>query len=478
MAIKLLDTNKFCREEEKQGSIPGFFKISKDVMKIVWASMLESFLVALVTLFDGIQVAGIGNEANAAVTICKQPYFILICLAQSLNVVLSAIVARRKGQRDIDGANKTMHMGVVMAFILSIILSISFIFLAEPLCLLMKAEADTLPYALTYLRILSAGFVFNALAMALNACQKGVGNTRVSMLSNMIANIVNVTLNYCLISGHLGFPALGIAGAALATVIGQFVAFVIALISILRQKDYIKFRFNRLLKWDKSIFISIVRLLPAILIEQIIMRVGFMLFAIIVNGLGTDDTYIQGVCNDINSLLFTLADGFAIGTAAIVGHRLGEKRMDLAVVYAKVAIILSVTCGLIMCGIVILVRKHIIGLYKPSTDYKMNTACNVLLIAASAVIFQNIQWVITGILRSAGDSKFTATSSLISVAFLRPIISYVLIYLVFTHTNSVGEIEKGLGIYGAWVAQLIDQGLRMSFNLWRFHSRKWTKLRV
>ena len=186
MAIKLLDTNKFCREEEKQGSIPGFFKISKDVMKIVWASMLESFLVALVTLFDGIQVAGIGNEANAAVTICKQPYFILICLAQSLNVVLSAIVARRKGQRDIEGANKTMHMGVVMACILSIILSISFIFLAEPLCLLMKAEADTLPYALTYLRILSAGFVFNALAMALNACQKGVGNTRVSMLSNMI----------------------------------------------------------------------------------------------------------------------------------------------------------------------------------------------------------------------------------------------------------------------------------------------------
>ena len=65
-----------------------------------------------------------------------------------------------------------------------------------------------------------------------------------------------------------------------------------------------------MLKWDKSIFISIVRLLPAILIEQIIMRVGFMLFAIIVNGLGTDDTYIQGVCNDINSLLFTLADGF------------------------------------------------------------------------------------------------------------------------------------------------------------------------
>ena len=103
--IGILDTKRYCRENEIQGEIPGFFKISKDIMKIVWASMIESFLVALVTLFDGIQVASIGNEtianiANAAITICKQPYFVLVCLAQSLNVVLSAIIARRKGQKD------------------------------------------------------------------------------------------------------------------------------------------------------------------------------------------------------------------------------------------------------------------------------------------------------------------------------------------------------------------------------------------
>ena len=89
--------------------------------------MLECFLVAFVTLFDGIQVASIGNVANAAVTICKQPYFILVCLAQSLNVCLSAIIARRKGQKDIEGANKIMHAGVCFAFVLAVCLSILFI---------------------------------------------------------------------------------------------------------------------------------------------------------------------------------------------------------------------------------------------------------------------------------------------------------------------------------------------------------------
>lgn len=478
MKFNLFNTTKYCKEEEKQGDIPGFFKISKDIMKIVWASMIESFLIALVTLFDGIQVAAIGNEANTAVTICKQPYFILICIAQSLNVTLSAIIARRKGQKDIENANKTMHLGIVLSFVISIVLSILFIIFARPLCLLMKAQPDTIDLAVTYLTILSAGFVFNGLSMAFNACQKGVGNTRISMISNVVANLVNVTLNYCLITGKLGFPSLGIKGAALATVIGQMVAFAISFTAIFLQKDYIKFRFNRLFKWSKDTFKAIFNMLPTVLIEQILMRVGFMLFAIIVNNLGTEDTYIQGVANDINSLLFTLADGFAIGTAAIVGHKLGEKRIDLAIVYAKVAMILSVTCGILICIIMIALRGVLVGLYKPDSPYKFKTTCDVLLIAGAACVFQNIQWVNTGILRTAGDTKFTSTTALLSVTIIRPIVAYLLIYVLFSHIGADGSVVKGLGVYGAWWSQFIDQGIRMTANLFRFKSRKWTKIKV
>ena len=474
----LFNTAHFCYEDEKQGEIPGFFKISKDVMKIVWASMLEAFLVALVTIFDGIQVAQLDNVASAAVTICRQPYFILVSLAMSLSVALSAIISRRRGQQDIIRANKTLHLGFVISFVGSILLSVIFMILVEPLCLLMQAEQDTLPLAKTYLTILSAGFIFNSLSLTFNACQKGMGNTKISLISNVTANVINIFLNYCLIQGRLGFPRLGIAGAALATIIGQSVCFIISLVAVLRQKDYIKFSFRKIFSFDKDTFRPFFKLMPTIIIEQLLMRFGFMVFSIIVNGLGTTDTYIHGVCNDINSLLFTLADGFSIGTAAIVGMKLGEKRIDLAIVYAKVAMILSVTCGIIMCSLMIVFRKYIVGLYKPDSVYKLNTACNVLLIASAACVFQNIQWVNTGILRSAGDTRFTATTSLISVALIRPILAYLLIYLVLTHTNADGTVVKGLGVYGAWVAQLFDQMIRMSANVLRFHSRKWTRIKV
>ena len=126
----------------------------------------------------------------------------------------------------------------------------------------------------------------------------------------------------------------------------------------------------------------------------------------------------------------------------------------------------------------ILLRKQLVGLYKPDSDYRFNTACNCLLIAAASCIFQNIQWVNTGILRSAGDSKFTATTSLISVTLIRPLMALLFIYVFFTHKDETGKIVSGLGVYGAWVAQFIDQALRMTFNLLRFKSRKWTKIKV
>jgi putative MATE family efflux protein len=308
--------------------------------------------------------------------------------------------------------------------------------------------------------------VFNALRLTINACQRGVGNTKVSMYTNVIANIVNIVFNYLLITGNFGFPRLEIKGAAIATVFGNFVAFVISLISLIRSDEYLKFSFKKLFSKDREASKHIFNLFPSTMLEQAVMRVGFILFALIVNYLGTQATYVHGVCNDINVLAFTLADGFAIGTSAIVGHRLGENRKDLAIVYAKVSMILSVGFAIVLSVMMVILREPLILLYKPETTELLQQAKYILLIAAITTIPQNIQWVLTGILRGAGDTKFTATTSLISVTILRPAISYVLCY--FTP----------LGIIGAWIGMFIDQVIRLILNISRFSSRVWMEVKL
>lgn len=464
--MRLFDTSKYVEPDKVEGEIPKFKKVAKDVMKIVWPSMLEGFLVALVTMFDGIQVSSIGNNANSAVTITKQPIFLMISFIVAINIALTAIVSRRYGENNQEAVNKTMYQGIKISFIVAVILSVIVCVFAKPFCKLMGATANTIDYATTYLTIISAGFVFNALRLTINACQRGIGKTKISMYTNLVANIVNVCLNFVLINGHLGMPKMGIAGAAVATVIGNAVAFIISFITILSPKGYLKLNMKEFIKFDTEALRNIGQILPSTLMDQLLIRFGFIIFALIVNYLGDDATYVHGVCQDINSLMFTLADGFSIGTAAIVGHRLGEKRKDLALVYAKVSMIISFACAILVSIFVVCCRGFLVGLYKPETLDRENSAKLILLIASVMMLPQNTSWVMTGILRGSGDTKFTALVSLICIVFVRPISAVVLCY------------PLGLGVIGAWIGMIFDQVVRLVMNTHRFRQKKWLQIKV
>ena len=417
-------------------------------------------------MFDGIMVSTLGNDANSAVTITKQPIFFMISFVVALNIALTAIVSRRFGAKDKDAVNKTMHEGIKLSVLIALILSVVVVIFSRQFCKLMGATENTIDYATTYLSIIASGFIFNALRLTINACQRGIGKTKISMWTNMVANFVNIGLNYLLINGNFGFPKLGIAGAAIATVVGNAVAFIMCLVTILLPKSYLRLSIPKLFSIDKESLSNIVKLLPSTFIDQIFMRIGFILFALIVNYLGDDATYVHGICNDMNSLMFTLADGFSIGTAAVVGHRLGEKRQDLAIVYAKVSMTISLFCAIITCLFMVFSRHLLISLYAPETELRYNLASTIMIIAAFITVPQNIQWVLTGILRASGDTKFTATTSLISVTVIRPIASFLLCY------------PFGLGVIGAWIGMMFDQVVRFCLNVWRFRKYKWIYIKV
>lgn len=463
--MNLFNTERYLHKNEIQGQIPHFKKVLLDVIKIVWPAMIEAFLVALVTMFDGIMVSEISNSASAAVTLTKQPIYLMLSFITALNICVTALMARRKGEQDSNSANRIIHTSIVISTIISILLTIVFLVFIDPILWGMGANKDTFTYAKDYLTIITIGFIFNALRLTICSYFRGVGNTHISLYTNIIANVINIFFNYCLIMGRLGFPRLELKGAAIATVIGNFVAFIISLLISLHKDPYTHFSFKKLFKINFNDIKVVTKLLPSATIEQMVMRIGFILFAIIVNYLGTNATYVHGVCSDINSLLFTLADGLAIGASAIVGQKLGEKRADLAIVYSRVSMLFGTFIAFLAAIIMIIFKKNLILMYQPETDELLNMAENIMIIAAVTTLIQNTQWVLTGILRGCGDSKFTAKSSLLSIAIVRPLISGALCYLTPLH------------LYGAWIGMFIDQAIRLSLNIYRFKSRKWLKIK-
>ena len=218
----------------KEAKKPGYSKENvHSAVAMAWPAIIESFFSAFAGLVDSLMVSSLGAYAVAAVGLTTQPKFIGLSLFFALNVSISALVARRRGENKQEDANRILHTALIFLVIAAVILSILFVVLASPIISLCGSTPDTHESAVSYFRIIMGGMIFNCIQMGVNSAQRGAGNTKITMRTNITSSIINIIANYLLINGHFGFPALGIHGAALATVLGTVVACVMSILSIM-----------------------------------------------------------------------------------------------------------------------------------------------------------------------------------------------------------------------------------------------------
>ena len=217
--------------------------------RVAWPSTLESFLVALVSVVDTIMVSSLGAAAIAAIGLTGQPKFICLAVFLSVNVAVSAIVARRKGEGDREGANRVLVQAILITVVLTVVITALALIFAEPVLRLAGTNEDTHELATGYFRIIVGCQFFNVLNMVINAAQRGVGNTKIAMRTNIVSNLVNIVFNYLLIGGNFGFPALGVNGAAIATVLGTVVTSGMALRSVMHPDSFLYLFFTIKGRW-------------------------------------------------------------------------------------------------------------------------------------------------------------------------------------------------------------------------------------
>lgn len=450
-----------------KGELPEPKEAYTRCLRLAWPSALESVLVALVSSVDTMMVGKLGPGAISAVGITTQPKFLLMAIIIALNMGVTAVVARRKGEGNVQGACRTLKQAVIICFGLAVVTCCAGFFLAEPLMKLAGAQADYIGDAADYFKIIMCGQVFNLLAMTINAAQRGFGNTKVSMRSNTAANLTNVLFNYLLINGIWIFPRMEVRGAALATALGSVVAFCMALASVIRDAPGTLSLVSPHAKWgfDKKTVSSISKVGSSALVEQVFMRIGFFVYGIMVANLGTLDYATHQICMQVLHVCFAFADGFAVAATSLVGQGLGAKRPDLSMLYGKLGQRCAMVIGIFLSIIFVVFRHQIVGFFTDDVEVIARGA-QVMLILSATCLAQTSQVVISGCLRGAGDSKFVASTSFISIGILRPVLAWVLCY------------PMGWGLIGAWVSLFADQFLRLILNFTRFRGGKWTEIKI
>lgn len=437
----------------------------KTMANIAWPSALESLLISLVGAVDTIMVGSLGTGAITAVGITNQPKFILLSVIFSLNTAITAIVARRKGENDPVHAISCLKQGIMISGFLSVFLSfIGFIF-AEPIMKFAGAGPDVLADSVTYFKLITVSLVFTSLSITINAAQRGVGNTRVSMTTNVTSNIVNVIFNFLLINGIWLFPKLGVAGAGVATLLGCIASFIMSLISILRTNGFLTISFKSKWRFDSSTIHSIVKIGSSSLVEQLFLRVGFFAYAKVVAELGTVAFATHQIGMNILNFSFGLGDGLGIASSSLVGQNLGAKRPDLAILYGRIGQRIAFCISTVLFFVFILGSRSLIAIFSPDPQV-IALGAQIMIIMAITTHAQTSQVVYSGCLRGAGDTKFVAMVSLVSVGILRPILTYLMC------------LPFGWGLIGAWISLVIDQGIRFFASSWRFKKGEWTKIKL
>lgn len=448
-------------------------ELYQDIIRIAWPSFIELLLTQLASMVDLMMVGSMGGKANpeigtqalAAVGLTTQPKFLLMTAFIAMNTGVTALIARNKGTNDSKQANLVVRQGLLFTFFATIILSILGFLFAKPMVIFMgSTEEIVTKWATQYLQIQMIGFLSFALTSTITASLRAVGDSKTCMIYNLIANVVNVIFNWLLIYGNLGFPELGVAGASLATVIGQVVAFIMAFAVILKGNGFLKLEFKLGFKPNKIVLGNMLNIGFPAMFEQLLMRAGMIIFAKTVASLGTTAYATHQVCMNIQALSFMTGQAFAVSATTLMGQSLGKRRTDMAQAYCSRTRKVGLVFSLILALTFMVFGKQIVGLYNSDTEI-IEIGGRIMLFVAFLQPFQSAQFIIAGGLRGAGDTRATAIVTFFTVLLVRPIAAIIL-------------VNSGLGLYGAWLALAIDQIMRSGLILFRYNSGKWKLIKL
>lgn len=439
----------------------------RTAVSMAWPSIVESFFAAFAGLVDSLMVSSLGSYAVAAVGLTTQPKFMGLSLFFALNVAVSALVARRRGQNKQEEANRLLYTALIFLVGAAVVLSISFVALADPIIRLCGSTPETHDSAVAYFRIIMGGMIFNCIQMGINSAQRGAGNTKITMRTNLTSNTINIIFNYLLIGGHFGFPALGIQGAALATVLGTVAASIMSFASIMKKDCFISIPYimEHRVKPALSAFRSLVRVGYSVFFEQLLMRIGFMLTAVMAADQGTDAMAAHQVGMNIMSLSFSFGDGLQAAAVALIGRSLGANDKELAKEYGSICRRFGACISVCLAILYFFSARFLFSLFFREAHI-VDIGVKIMYVIILTVMFQISQVIYMGCLRGAGDTLYTAAASTISVTVIRTVVSYVFGYTF------------GFGIVGIWLGVLGDQMSRFLFASIRFKAGKWTEIRI
>lgn len=391
----------------------GFYK---SLLLLSLPIALQNLVTFAVGLCDNVMIGSLGDNAVSGVYMGMQLQTLLQIFSGGIEGSILVLAAQYWGKGDKESVAKIAAIGIRLSVAFGLIISIISVVFPRFVISLFTPDEAIIEAGAEYLGILAYSFVFFCLTQSLIAAMRSVESPRIGLYVSLVSLFANLILNYLLIFGNLGFPALGIKGAAIATLISRIIECILVVLYVLFADKKLGFTPREILRNDKKLFRDFIRYGTPIILGQLVWAANMMSNSAIM-GRQTEEGVVAGlsIANTMHNLAYVVMNGMSGAVGIITGKTIGEGKSELMKEYARTVQILFLGLGILTGASVFLLKKPFISMYNVSSAAiaQAEALINVLSVTVVGTCYQAA--CLFGLVKSGGDTSFVFKNDAIFV---------------------------------------------------------------
>lgn len=424
--------------------------------------MFQNLLTTALNLVDTLMIGQVGKNELAAVGLANQLFFIMILLIFGINSGASVFIAQFWGRKDVQNIKKTMGIGLIFGGIVStLFFLIAQLFPEQVMALLSNNNPELIQHGTVYLKIVSWSYLFTAISFSFAVAARSIAQATMPTVISAIAVFINATLNYILIYGKLGMPAMGVGGAALATLIAR-VFELIALVSILYGSGSpLAARIKELFNFDLSYLKTVMGTSLPVIVNESMWAVGNVMYTIAIAKISADAVASYQVGISVYRFYEVVFIGLASACQVMIGNSIGAGNELEAKSHAKQFIVLNQLLVVLVMVVLVLTAKWNVSLFGLPPEVT-NSAINLVKIYGIFSFFKCFNLLmIVGVLRGGGDTHYAMRVELAAV------------WLIGVPFAFIGASVLKWPIEWTVSAMMMEEVVKSILCFYRYLSNKW-----
>lgn len=424
---------------------------------------LKELISALVNLVDTLMIGRLGETAIAAVGIGNQVYFLFTVFLFGINCGAGVFASQFWGKQDKQGMQQILGLNLLLGFLLSSLFVVVAQCFPVPIYLAFRGSPEVIAEGSVYLRIVSVGYLATAVTTAFDMSVCCSEKAALPFLVRFIGLIVNVFFNWVMIFGHLGSPAMGVMGAAIATVIARVTEMVLMISIVYGGKMLQAAKPKELFQIPKELFLRFFQTSTPVILNEIAWSLGITLYSWVYARVSPDAMVIITIVQNIENLMFVFFHGSGNAAGVFIGKAVGAGKPEEAYLYGKKIISLTVITSLVISVLFILCRPLMLLPYQVS-DGVRDQALQILLVIAFLMTLKALNFLlIVGIFRNGGDTKFSC------------LIDTCTLWILGVSVVMVAGLGFHLPLLLVYALRGLEEIAKFIISSYRFRSKKWIK---